>query len=163
MVSTPAVWFGWSLEQRSLFTPLSAFECWRRNSSRVRSIISNDTRGTHVWHLLRKCTHTHDCSQTQTSACILSAAALVHWNTGAFALRSAVRYTLLCKSDWDTQRDPVLSLRLPYKEHESRLRESSSVLLMLNLQSVLSLFCHCCLEHLQHLMALWYLTPSDPK
>ncbi len=134
---------------KSLFAPYFAFT--DRGTHRVsEGTRSNDIQGTHTYVTFAEKmrthsdtqTRTHDCSQTQTSACVLSVAALVHWNTAALALRSAVRHTLLGNSDWDTHRDPVLSLRLPYKEAESRLRQSSSVLLMLNLQSVLSLFCH---------------------
>lgn len=42
---------------------------------------------------------------------------------------------LLCKTDWGTHRDPVLSPRLPYKEHESRPKESSSSLSVRSLVS----------------------------
>lgn len=143
---TLVVCFGWNLEGWSIFTSHSTFNMdrgtppckWLYPKHCIMwHVMSEDT---HMTFAEKMQTHTHDCSHTQTSACILSAAALVLWNTRALALRSAVRYTLLCKSDWDTQRDPVLGLRLPYKEYENRLRESSSVLLMLNLQSVLSLF-----------------------
>lgn len=41
---------------------------------------------------------------------------------------------------------------------KSRPRESFSVL-----HTGLCSFCHCCLEHLQHLMALWYLTAASAK
>ena len=132
--ATPVVWVGLHLEQQSLFTRHFDVEYLQRTSSCVKSTISWHARHTYMTFVEEihtyayTHTHTHDWSQTQTSAWVLSAAALVHRNTGALALRSAARYTLLCKSDWDTQKDPVLSLRLPYKEQQSRLRESSSVL-----------------------------------
>lgn len=136
--ATPVVWVGLHLEQQSLFTRHFDVEYLQRNSSCVKSTLSWHARHTYMTFVeeIHTYANTHDRSQTQTSAWVLSAAALVHRNTGALALRSAVRYTLLCKSDWDTQKDPVLSLRLPYKEQQSRLRESSSVLWVLNLQPV---------------------------